>query len=154
MFRIGSRRRSTHQHRDKLERRETTALVYPIEGELSTPPGGGPGRAGGFERGGWGKRRGRETGAEVRIARTSPGSLQMSGIREEGEGGREHTVSDRDDDGDDGSSKGFLMDLGLVDDVTCDEGFNLGEVRLPFVTLRCVYSLGRRLEETCRHRRR
>lgn len=34
-----------------------------------------------------------------------------------------------DDDDDDDDSYGFSVDVGVVDDVTCDEGFELGEVR-------------------------
>lgn len=157
MFRIGGRRRDAHLHRNMREGSENTALVCPIEGGPSTPPEGGPGPARGLGRGDRDKRERRNSSAGERVVRTSPGLLYMNDIQEEGEEGSEHTSSDRDDDDDDDDSEDsdeFSVDLGLMDDVTCDEGFDLGEVSLRSVALRCVYSVRRRLEETCRRRGR
>lgn len=68
------------------------------------------------------------------IAKGDPGRTTDTSEKEEGEGGCKDGSDDDDDDDDDGdereSSHGeFSVDMDMIDDVTCDEGFELGEVR-------------------------
>lgn len=56
------------------------------------------------------------------------------GVRS-GVDGQGEKEDEGDDDDDEGSDGGFSVDVDIVDDVTCDEGFELGEVRLLLVNV-------------------